>query len=274
MARVHGARTPDPDSVREPLFSNPHSERDRLATGRCHGSGVQHTNSCVRGNLYLHLNVRPRRSQDGGALKISTICMGEQGGTHNSWWFSVKNRVCVSGKVRSFPAGDTELGGEPLFPLAFGGSFAQKDDSHVRLLQWNAWTWCGHRRPRTGLHPLFPAFPSPLGGNLRPQRKATRMITTGIIIGSLWMAAGLIFTLGLARSASRQMPHPLSQLRGAMSGRKPKWTRRVVELGCCHRHHPHSMMPLVGTLRFGQSHVASMPAPRRLRRSPSAEPEI
>jgi hypothetical protein len=90
----------------------------------------------------------------------------------------------------------------------------------------------------------------------------------------LWMAAALIFTLGLARSAGRQMPHPLSQMREAVSGRKQKWSRRVVELGCRYRHHQRSMMPLVGTLRFGQSHVASAHAPRRMRRSPSAEPEV
>lgn len=179
-----------------------------------------------------------------------------------------------SGLLRSFPLDAPDFTMEQLIPLAFGGRLAQLNNGHVRLLQWNAWTWCGLGKPRIGLHPLCPDFPPPFGGNIRPQRKAASMITAGIIIGSLWIAAALIFGLGLARSASRQMPHPLSDIRGAVSRRKSEWSRSVGEFECRYRRHSRSMMTMIGTRRFGQGHVANLHAPRRMRRSPSAEPEV
>ena len=98
------------------------------------------------------------------------------------------------------------------------------------------------------------------------------MITTGIIIGMLWFAAALIFTLGLARSASRRMPDPLSDIGYTMSVRKSKWNLDGGGFECLrHRHDARNVMATVTSRRFDQRHIASIRVPRRTRRSRSAE---
>jgi len=101
------------------------------------------------------------------------------------------------------------------------------------------------------------------------------MMTAVVITGILWFAAALVFTLALMRRAGRPMPHPLDDLNAVVSRsrRRLKWSAGSADFECRHRHASRTLMPPVGVRRLGEIHVANLRAPRRMRRSPSAESE-